>query len=252
VDSADDNTPQFYSSRQNALPRSPTPSDDSPQPILVSRSGNRNIMSKSTDLSQNKGESMDQSSHLATNPGTLHKVPSYAEFTSSRIARSSGDSLGAMGAYPDAASNQPSRTTDPRLTDHPPTADPVAASTRRERTSKSKKEMSQSRSGQVSPHFRVVLVFGPHQELILHSSPLLVQTMYTVSPHHLSPPSHRARSLRRTFLRHRRTYHSRERHKQLVLIPQGPSGPKNMGKGVDRLPRRTQRAKEIRSNPSPR
>jgi hypothetical protein len=131
-------------------------------------------MSKSTNLSQNKGKSIDPSSHLATNPGTLHDInaPSYAEFT--RRALPGSDPLGAMGAYLDAASNQPSRTTDPRLTDHPPTADPAAASTRRERASKSKKEMSRSRSGQASPHFRVVLVFDPHQELILRSSLLLV------------------------------------------------------------------------------
>src|SRR5260221_14763307 len=77
--------------------------------------------------------------------------------------------------------------------------------------------------------------------------------MYTVLPHHPSPPSHLARSLRRKFLRHRGTYHSRERHKRRVLIPPCLSEPKNWGKGIDRpSPRRTQRAKEIRSNPSPR
>ncbi len=170
MDGAGDVTPQFYSSRQNALPRSPTPSDNSPQPSLVSQSGN--IVSKSTNLSQNKGESMNTSSYLATDPEALQRVPTYAEFT--RMALSSNDSLGVVGAYSDAASNQPSRTTDHRLTDHPPTADPAAASTRRERTSKSRKDMSRSRSGQVSPYFRVVLVRGPHQELILRSSPLLV------------------------------------------------------------------------------
>lgn len=170
MDRADDNKPRFYSSRQNALPRSSTTSDNSPQPSLVPQS--RNIVSKSTNSSQNKGESMNLSSHRATDPETLQRVPSYAEFT--RIALSSNDFLGVTGAYSDAASNQPSRTTGPRLTDYPPTVDLTAASTSRERTSRNRNDMSRSRSGQVSPHYRVVLVCNAHQELILRSSPLLV------------------------------------------------------------------------------
>ena len=130
MDRADDNTPQFYSSRQNALPRSPTPSDNSPQSSLVSQSG--------------------------AVPKTLQKVPSYAEYT--RIALSSNDRHGVT----DAASNQPSRSTEPRLANNPTTADSAVPSTSRERTSKNKKDMSRSRSGQVSPHTRVVLVCDPH------------------------------------------------------------------------------------------
>jgi len=145
MDRVDDITPQFHSSRQNALPRSPTPSDNSPQSSLVSQSG--------------------------TVPKTLQKVPSYAEYT--RLALSSKDPHG----VPDAASNQPSRSTErsePRLTDNLTTADSSPASTSHERTSKNKKDMSRSRSGQVRPHTRVVLVCDPHQELILRPSPLLV------------------------------------------------------------------------------
>jgi hypothetical protein len=147
MDKADDNTPQFYSSRQNALRRSPTPSNNS-QSSLVSPSGN-------------------------TVPKSLQKMPSYAEYT--RMALSSSDSHGVTRAYPDAASNQSSsRGTKPRPTDYPTTVDPVAASTGRERTSKNRKDMSPSRSGQVSPHIRVVLACDPHQEPILRYSPLLV------------------------------------------------------------------------------
>ena len=143
MDKADDNTSQFYSPRQNALPRSPTPSDNSPQPNPVSQLGN--IASKS------------------------QTAPSYAEFT--RAALSSRDSLGITGAYPDAAPNQPSRSIEPRLADNPTTADPAAASTSRERTSKNRKNISRSRSGQVSLHTHVVLVCDPHQELIPSPAP---------------------------------------------------------------------------------
>ena len=146
MDKAHDNTSQFYSPRQNALPRSPTPSDNSPQPNLVSQLGN--IASKS------------------------QTAPSYAEFT--RTALSTKDPLGVTGAYLDAAPNQPSRSTEPRLADNPTTADPAAESTSRERTSRNRKNISRSRSGQVSLHTRVVLVCDPHQEFIPRSSPLLV------------------------------------------------------------------------------
>ena len=158
---AGDNTPRFWS---------PTTSDNSPQPGLVPQSGN--IVSKSTNLSQNKGKSMNPSSHRSTGPEVLQKVPSYAEYT--RMALSSSGFLGVTGPYSDAASNQPSRATNPpRLADYPPTADPTAASTSREWTSKNRTDISRSRSGQVSPHYREVLVCDPHQELILRSSPLL-------------------------------------------------------------------------------
>ena len=147
MDMADDNTPQLYSSRQNALRRSPAPSNNS-QSSLVSPPGN-------------------------TVPKSLQNVPSYAEYT--RMAFSSSDSLGVTRAYPDAASNQSSsRSTKPRPTDYPTTVNPAAASTGRERTSKNRKDMSPSPSGQVSPHICAVLVCDPHQEPIICSSPLLV------------------------------------------------------------------------------
>ena len=147
MDTADDNTPQFYSSRQNALRRSPAPSNNS-QSSLVSPSGN-------------------------TVPNLVQNVPSYAEYI--RMARSSSESLGVTRADSDAASNQSSsRSTKPRPTDYPTKVDPAAASTGRERTSKNRKDMSPSPSGQVSPHIRAVLVCDPHQEPIIRSSPLLV------------------------------------------------------------------------------
>ena len=141
MDRADDNTPRFWS---------PTTSDNSPLLSPVQQSGN--TVSKSTNLSQNKGKSMNPSSHRETDPETMQRVPSYAEYT--RMALSSNGFLGVTGPYSDAASNQPSRTTGPRLrvTDYPPTADLTAASTSREWTSKNRIEMSWSRSGQVSPH----------------------------------------------------------------------------------------------------
>lgn len=91
------------------------------------------------------------------------------------MALSSSDSHGVTRAYPDAAPNQSSsRSAKPRPADYPTTDDPAAASTGRERMSKNRKDMSPSRSGQVSPHIRGVLVCDPNQEPILRSSPLLV------------------------------------------------------------------------------
>jgi hypothetical protein len=153
----------------------------------TTKSSPPDVISKSTNISQNKTKSADSSSRQVTSGPALQGRPSYAAIA--RGERSDKRLNSAPGANPAAASSQQSRRRGPRPTDNQTTAIPgetlrgrQAITERRDANQFDIELDARSRAGQVSPPalawhsgLPLPLVISP---VTLRYSLPLVQTTY--------------------------------------------------------------------------